>query len=372
MLLRLEHEEHVLQLTLHHIITDGWSNKLLMKETLTLYQAFAQGQPSPLTNLPIQYADYALWQRRWLQGEILEAQMTYWTRRLGGAPPIELPADYPRPAVASVRGASHAFTLTPELSQALATLSRQENMTLFMTLLTAFQVLFYRHTRQSDIVIGTDSANRNRVETEAIVGFFVNLLVLRTDLSGQPTFRDLLKRVREVTLGAYAHQDIAFDILVEQLAPDHYLDRIPLVQVLFVLQNIPIEVEQSSNTDQQAARQAAQPRPAPPTADSETEVRFDLALFMWEHAGQLSGVLNYRLDLFKARTIATMTTRFIALLHSIVQQPDAPIDLLAMTQVEEGIQHKQHMQKRRQALHFRDDGLFALPDRDLPERNNHG
>src|SRR5581483_5862777 len=206
-LLQLEAQEHLLLLTLHHIIADGWSMLVLQRDLTTLYRAFSSGQPSPLRPLPIQYADFSQWQRQWLRDEVLETQLAYWWRRLAGVPALKLPIDYSRPAVQRFKGASHAFVLPQELSSKLATLSRQEGATLFMTLLAAFQVLLYRYTGQEDLVLGTDSANRNRAETEGIIGFFINLLVLRTDVSGKPSFREVLHRVRETVLGAYMHQE---------------------------------------------------------------------------------------------------------------------------------------------------------------------
>jgi amino acid adenylation domain-containing protein len=353
-LLRLAHTEHILLLTLHHIITDGWSNLILRQELLTLYRSFEAGQPSPLAPLPIQYADYALWQRQSLQGQFLEAQLDYWIGRLGGLPSIELPADYPRPAVVSSRGAIHRFSLSEDLSQSLKALCRQEGVTLFMTLLTAFQILFYRYTSQSDIVIGTDSANRHHVETEGVVGFFVNLLVLRTDLSGKPTFREALQRVREVVLGAYAHQDTPFELLVEKLASEHYPGLTPLVQVLFVLQNIPIEVESDADAGQPAEHNIIDPLSIRPRGDAETKVKFDLALFMWEKDGRLSGALNYRLDLFQEGSMETMMARFVTLLQSCVAQPDLPIDFLDMTSDAERIEQEREERKIRQELRSHD------------------
>jgi non-ribosomal peptide synthetase component F len=238
---------------------------------------------------------------------------------------------------------------------------RQEGVTTFILLLAAFQVLFYRTTGQTDIVIGTDSANRHMLETEKIIGFFVNLLALRTDLRGKPTFRAVLKRVREVVVGAYAHQDTPFELLVEKLATDHYLDRSPIVQVLFVLQNIPLQIEQSVELEQQGQHTIGNPLSSASPLDRETLVKFDLALFMWERDGKLAGVLNYRLDLFKASTIATMMARFITLLQSCVEQPDMPIDFLNMIVKDKKEQNGQEKQKRRKVMSIHDDGLFALP-----------
>ncbi|BCL83217.1 non-ribosomal peptide synthetase [Ktedonobacteria bacterium brp13] len=368
-LIRLNDQEHVLLLTLHHIITDGWSNEVVVDELASLYRAYRDGQPSPLSPLPIQYADYALWQRQWLQGEELDAQLDYWIRQLGGSRPIELPIDYVRPAIASSRGAVHAFALSEDLSQAVMALSREEGVTLFMTLLAAFQVLFYRYTGQADVVIGTDSTNRNHVETEGIVGFFVNLLALRVDLSGRPTFQEVLKRVRAVVLGAYTHCDTPFELLVEKLAPDHHLERMPLVQALFVLQNIPVRAQDLAElqVESKALDQQLLPQPE---LDKEAVVKFDVALFMQEHAGKLFGTLNYRLDLFQARTIATMMARFVTLLQSITDQPDIPIDLLAMISQAEQEQQQQEEQKRRKSLRMHSGGWLDFPAIDIAQNKN--
>ena len=239
-LLQLGGQEHLLLVTIHHIVADEWSMGVFMRELATLYRAQVQDTPAVLPQLPIQYADYTLWQREWLQGTALEAQLAYWREQLAGAPAVlELPSDRPRPPVQSVRGATQRFVLPRALSQALRQLSRQEGATLFMTLLAAFQVLLARYTGQDDIVVGSPIAGRTHTELEDLIGFFVNTLVLRTNLAGDPTFRELLGRVRAVTLEAYAHQDVPFERLVEELQPQRDLSRAPLVQVLFVLQNSP-------------------------------------------------------------------------------------------------------------------------------------
>ncbi|MGH7828765.1 MAG: condensation domain-containing protein, partial [Candidatus Binatia bacterium] len=207
-LLHLGEDDHILLLTMHHIVSDGWSRGVLYRELSVLYEAYTQGKPSPLAELPIQYADFAFWQRQWLQGEVLENQLLYWKKQLEGAPALlNLPTDRPRPAVQSYRGGSRSIELSQELTQGLKALSAQEGVTLFMTLLAAFQTLLHRYTGQNDIVVGSPIANRNRAEIEGLIGFFVNTLVMRTDLSGNPTFKELLTRVRETTLEAYTHQD---------------------------------------------------------------------------------------------------------------------------------------------------------------------
>jgi amino acid adenylation domain-containing protein len=322
--LRLEMQEHILLVTLHHIITDGWSNGVLMYELATLYRAFITGQISPLEPLPIQYADYALWQWQWLQGEVLDSLLDYWTKQLRGATPLELPIDRPRRATVSNRGAIHLFTLPSHLWQELMTLSRQEGVTLFMTLLTAFQILLYRSTGVLDVVVGTDIAHRTSTETEKIIGFFVNLLVLRVQLHAQNTFRETLRRVCPTVLEAYAHQDLPFEKLVDALQFERKPYHIPLVNVLFVLQNAPQPVVELlggltvSSIDVEI-----------------TTAKFDLALFLMEEAGKLTGYVNYRTDLFDPDSIARLCLHFETLLESIVTSPDIPIEMLEMLNKEE-------------------------------------
>ena len=240
-LLRLAEEEHVGLLTMHHIVSDGWSTGILIREMAVLYEAFSCARPSPLPELPVQYADFAYWQRQWLQGEVLETQLTYWKRQLLGAPLLELPTDHPRPAIQTFRGSHHSLLLPKHVGEGLRALSRQEGITLFMTLLAAFQILLHRYTDQDDLNVGTPIANRNRLEIEGLIGFFVNTLVMRTDLSGNPTFREVSRRVREVCLEAYAHQDLPFERLVEELHLERSLAHNPLFQVMFVMQNAPVQ-----------------------------------------------------------------------------------------------------------------------------------
>src|SRR5205085_1638025 len=233
-LLKLSAEEHIILLTMHHIVSDGWSMGVLVREVAALYEAYVEGRESPLAELTIQYADFALWQQEWLSGEVLDGQLQYWKRQLGGAPAVlDLPTDRIRPTLQSYRGAVQPLALSTEVSEALKALGRRESVTLFMTLLAAFQTLLYRYVRQDEIVVGSPIANRNRAETEQLIGFFVNTLVLRTDMSGDPSFRELLGRVREVALGAYEHQDVPFEQLVDELVTDRDRSRTPLFQVLF-------------------------------------------------------------------------------------------------------------------------------------------
>jgi NRPS condensation-like uncharacterized protein len=219
-LFRLGVTDHILLLVIHHILCDGWSLGVIVREITTLYQAFSLGQASPLPELPIQYADYAAWQREWFQGEVLEAQLAYWKQQLVGATTVlELPTDHPRPAAQSFRGAGQMLLVPSTVTEALKALSQRAGVTLFMTMLAAFQTLLHRYSGHAsrDIIVGTPIANRTHAETEGLIGYFANMLALRTDLAGDPSFLDLLRRVRETALGAYAHQDMPFEYLVEAL-----------------------------------------------------------------------------------------------------------------------------------------------------------
>jgi hypothetical protein len=237
-LVRIAEEEHLLLITMHHIVSDGWSIIRMGHELATLYQAYRSGESSPLPELPIQYADFAVWQREWMRGELLEKQLAYWREALGGElPELELPMDHPRPARQSFRGAAEGIEYSGEILPRLKEIGRERNATLFMTLLAAFDLLMWRYSGQADLLVGTPIANRNRRETEALIGFFVNTLVLRSKVNGNGTFRELLDQVRETTLRAYEHQDVPFESLVEELQPQRSLSRHPLFQVLFTLQD---------------------------------------------------------------------------------------------------------------------------------------
>jgi amino acid adenylation domain-containing protein len=319
LLLRLGDEEHVLLLTMHHIISDGWSMGVLVRELAALYASCAAGAPAPLPELPMQYADYAVWQREFLRGAELERQLAYWRKQLAGAPPVlDLPTDRPRPPAQSFRGRTQTFALSHELSAALQALSRREGVTLFMTLLAAFQTLLARYSGQEDLVVGTPIAGRQRLETEGLIGLFVNTLVLRARLSGAQSFRALLQQVREVTLGAYAHQDVPFERLVEELQPERQLNRAPLFQVLFVLQNMP-----APSLELPGLRLSATP------ADGAT-AKFDLTLAMQEMGGRLVGALNYATDLFDDATAARLGTHFENLLRAVVAAPDQTLAALPL------------------------------------------
>src|ERR687886_303732 len=333
MLLKLDETEHILLLNLHHIVCDDWSMGVLIRELSTIYTAFVFEQPSPLPELPLQYADFAHWHREWLQGvgttheSPLATQLAYWRQQLDGISTLNLPTDRPNPAIQSYGGATQFLELPPSLSKALEKLSQREGVTLFMILLAAFQTLLYRYTQQEDIVVGSPIANRNRSEIEGLIGFFVNSLVLRTDLSGNPTFQELLSRVRKVALGAYAHQDLPFEKLVEELHPERSLSHHPLFQVMFGFQNAPMEALELPGLTL-----------SPLTIDFQT-TRFDLEFLLWEasedfrslwgerweHSQGIRGLVVYNTDLFDEATITRMLGHFKTLLEGIVANPQARI-----------------------------------------------
>jgi len=318
-LLRLAPQDHVILLTIHHIIGDDWSTGVLVQEVAALYAAFSTGQPSPLPELSIQYADFAAWQRGWLQGEVLDEQLGFWKETLRGLPPLlELPTDRPRPPVQTFRGAYETLLLSPELTGRIHAFCKQEGVTLFMAMLAAFQALLARYSGQEDIPIGTPIANRNRADIEPLIGFFVNTLVLRGDLSGEPSFRELLKRVREQSVGAYAHQDLPFEKIVDALQPERNLSHSPLFQVMFVLQNTPRRAQELPGL-----------RFSPIEAHSGT-AKFDLTLFMLEEGGRLAGAMEYNTDLFDAATIHRMLVHFHVLLEGILEEPDLPLGRLSI------------------------------------------
>ena len=319
LLVRLDPAEHILLLTTHHIIFDAWSRGILVRELATLYTAFSSGQPSPLPALPIQYADYAIWQRQWLQGEALEAQLAYWRQQLADAPTLlDLPTDYPRPAVQTFRGGKHTFTLSTQLTRSLKQLSQQEAVTLFMTLLAAFQTLLHRYTGQTDLLIGSPVLNRNRAEVEGLLGFFTNTLVLRTDLSGNPSFLGLLRRVRSVALQAYSHQELPFEKLVDSLPLERNLSHHPLFQVMFTLRNTPpVELQ----------------LPGLQLTSLETDnatAKFDLTLMFEEDGAELKGLLEYNADLFEPDTIQRLAKHLQVLLEAIACQPDQRLSELPL------------------------------------------
>ena len=326
-LFRLGENEHVLQVVFHHIAADGWSIGLFRRELGTLYNAYCQGKTNPLPTLPIQYTDFAAWQRQWLTGNVLATQLTYWQQQLAGAPPLlELPTDHPRPPHPSHRGAKHAFTLSKSLTESLSQLSQQHNTTLFMTLLSAFKVLLFRYTQQTVIVIGSPIANRPRPELENLIGLFLNTLVLRTDLTGSPTFLQLLSRVKTMTLDAYAHQDLPFEKLLETLKPTRNLSHSPWFQVMFILQASGKNTTQSDHS----LNHSLNGLETHTEQGKGTTAKFDLTLTMRDRPDGLRGTFEYSLDLFEPATIERMVGHFQTLLESIATAPDTPITTLSI------------------------------------------
>ncbi|MCC5602612.1 non-ribosomal peptide synthetase [Nostoc favosum] len=318
-LLHLGVDEYVVLFTMHHIVFDGWSMDILVRELATLYSAFAANQPSPLPELAIQYVDFAVWQRQWLQGEVLETQIAYWRQQLGGILPVlQLPTDYPRSRVQTFLGAIESFSLSPNLSTAIASLASSAGVTPFIILLTAYKVLLHRYTGQTDLLVGTPVANRHRRETEELIGFFVNTLVLRTNLTGNPTFRELLQQVRETTWQAYDHQDIPFEKLVEVLQPERDLSFNPLFQVKFRLENAPIEKLQLPGLT------------LTPIQRTEASAKLDLSLDMYETSEGLVGAFEYNQGLFTPQTIARMVEHFQTILAGIVSNPEQRISELPL------------------------------------------
>jgi len=317
-LARLKPQEHILILTVHHIVYDAWSAGILYRELSACYEAFAKGIPASLPELPMQYAKYALWQRTWLHGGKMEEQIRFWKEQLRDITPLDLPADRPRPEVQTFNGARHVFMLPADVTETLRALSIREQSTLFMTFLAAFQVVLHRYTGQSDIAIGIPIANRNLASIEGLIGFFVNTLVIRTDTSGNPAFRELLARVRKVLLDAYSHQDLPFEKLVEELKPRRDLSRNPLFQVLFTLQNALVSnLELAGLT---VSRMELE----------DTRTRFDLEVHLSEEAEGLRGAFIYNTDLFDAATISRMAGHYQMILKGIAAGPDQRLSELPM------------------------------------------
>ncbi|MEV6868817.1 amino acid adenylation domain-containing protein, partial [Streptosporangium subroseum] len=327
-LIRLASDDHVLSLCMHHVVSDEWSAAVLRRELSALYEAFSRGEPSPMSSLAVQYADFAVWQRDWLQGEVLEGQLAYWRDRLEGAPILELPTDRPRPAVRSSAGAKIPFKVPEGTAAALRALSRDAGATMFMTLLSAFTVLLGKYAGQNDVVVGTPIANRNRAEVEDLIGFFVNTLVLRTDLSGDPTFAELVSRVRRESLGAYAHQDVPFEQVVDTLAPERDRSRHPLFQVLF-------EYAQGDGkgweSDLGDGFVVSGMRLAQDTA------LYDLTLVLADDGEDtwLSGQVEYSTDLFDQATVERLVEQLTALLAAVAASPRAYLSEFSLLGPEE-------------------------------------
>src|SRR5437667_9364509 len=321
-LLRLGEREHILLVTTHHIVTDGWSVGIFQRELSALYQALVDGQPSPLPELPIQYTEYSIWQREWFEGDVYQSQLAYWKKQFATLPPVlELSADHPRPRVQAYRafrGAQHTTSLSKQLTHDLKQLCRRENVTLFMTLMAAFQVLLHRYTGEEDIVVGTPIAGRQMPETEDLIGLFINTLAMRASVSGELTLRDLLSRVKEVALGAYAHQDLPFERLVKELQPERTLAHHPLFQVMFVLQSEEIQPLQLKGLEVEHFRVG------------NIMANFDLTLDIVERDEQLVCLFESNADLFESETIERLMGHFQNLLEGIVANPEQKISELPL------------------------------------------
>jgi amino acid adenylation domain-containing protein len=323
-LVRLAPEEHLALFTMHHIVSDGWSLGIFRRELVALYDAFSRGVPSPLPPLPVQYADFAAWQRERLQGEALDAQIAWWRGELAGSPPLlPFPTDRPRPPVQTHRGASLPFSLPPEAVRSLRALAQEQGASLFMALLAGFAALLARGSGEDDVPVGTYTGNRARSELEGLIGFFINTLVLRIRLDDGPAFRPLLVRAREVTLGAFAHQDLPFEGLLEAIHPERDLSHTPFFQHLLVLQNFPAE-----------AVEMADVRLAPLRLKND-HASFDLSLILEEAGDRVAGAAQYNVDLFDAATIERLSRHLTALLTAAVREPDRPVHELPLLSPEE-------------------------------------
>jgi amino acid adenylation domain-containing protein len=323
-LYRLERQEYILLVTMHHIVSDRWSMDIFIREMAVLYDALTKGDPSPLPELPQQYTDFALWQRRWLRGEVLESQLNFWKKEMADPPILDLPTDYTRPPFQTFRGSTYAFPLENPLKQRLREISRETGTTMFMVLLASFSILMSWYSGKKDIVIGTPIANRKRREFESLIGFFLNTLLLRVDLGGRPSFLELLSRVRQVALSAYAHQDIPFERLVEALRPERDLSRNPLFQVMFIFQKA-----ESSLTEVTGLSII-------PMEVERLTAKFDLQLSLTETPRGFTGVFEYNADLFAQETIGAAAHRYRALLEQLAAAPARPIGQISMVTAAEG------------------------------------
>ncbi|HEY9837254.1 MAG TPA: condensation domain-containing protein, partial [Vampirovibrionales bacterium] len=336
-LLQLEKFSSILLLNMHHIISDDWSMGVFVRELGTIYGALVENRPVLLPELPLQYADFSEWQREWFQGEVLAQQLGYWQQQLRGIIPLNLPGDSPKPATPSYQGGSQLFELSQPLTAALKVFCQQEGVTLFMMLLAGFQLLLYRYSQQDEITVGSPIANRNRSEIEGLIGFFVNSLVLRTDMSGNPTIREVLARVREVTLGAYAHQDLPFEKVVEALHPDRILNVHPLFQVVFNLQNAPMQELELPGLQVSSLSLGVK------------TTRFDLEVHLWEagdsfrrtygedwqYGESLRGLVIYNCSRFQRETIAQMLEQFKMVLKNMVNYPEERINQVGLISEQE-------------------------------------
>ena len=314
-LIKLSHSEHVLVAAAHHMIYDGWSLGIMTRELAALYMAYREGRPSPLPELPIQYADFAAWQRQYLQGESLNRLQSYWVEQLHNLSPMDLPVDRPRPAIRTTRGETLPCNLSPELSAAVREFCRREGVTPFMTLLAAFEVLLQRYSGQEDFAVGSPVANRMRPETEPLIGYFINMVVLRADLSGDPGFCEVVHRVRQTAIAAYEHQELTLDRVVDALKPQRDASRHPLFQVMCVLQNT-----EPASLD--ALGLEIEPFAQVSTAET---AYFELSLSLEETPQGFLGGLNFNTDLFQAETIRRMAGHFSTLLAEVIADPDRPL-----------------------------------------------
>jgi amino acid adenylation domain-containing protein len=317
-LVQINQQEHILLLVMHHIASDGWSMGILCQQLAALYEAFLHDLPNPLPNLPIQYADFAIWQRQWLSDQRLETQLDYWKTQLADATPLEFPTDQPRSSVQNHKGARQSTIISQKLTEALKELSRRSNATLFMTLLAAFKILLYRYTLQEDIIVGTPIAGRNQTETEGLIGCFINTLALRTDLGGNPSFLELLSRVRQVALDAYTHQEMPFEKLVEELQPERNLSRNPVFDVMFNFINTPVTALEFPGLSVSSLEL------------NEPESIFSMTLYVEEHLGELKLQLVYQRALFSAARMSCLLEQFQHLLEQIVAVRDRPIGLYSL------------------------------------------
>ena len=314
---KLSERDYGIFMSFHHIIFDGWSVGVFFRELNQLYTAYAQGQTLELPELAIQYADFAAWQKEWLQGEALTQEMTFWKEHLAGAPGLlELPSDRPRPAVMSFRGGREPSKFTAEQTNAIEALARRHNVTPFMLLLAAYEVFLARSTGQYDFVVGTPIAGRTRVELEPLIGFFTNTLVLRAHVEGDPTFAELLLRVRDTALNAFVHQNIPFEKLVEELQPERSLSYNPLFQVMFAYQNTPDQDVRLSDLELSEI------------LTKRISAKFDLTLTCMKDEGKIEGSFEYNADIFDVETVKRMCANFVTLVDGIIAAPEQHISRL--------------------------------------------
>jgi len=356
-LLQFTEIDHVLLMTMHHIVSDNWSTGLLVHEVVRLYEAFSLNLPSPLQEMAVQYADFSVWQRKWLRGKTLENQIEFWRRHLEGAPPVlEMPLDYSRPSYQTYNGDYLTFQISKTDSMKLEQLCRKYDVTLFMALLSAFYVLLYRYSNQDDICVGTPIANRNRRETEALIGFFVNTLVLRLDISGNPSFDSLLKKVKDITLGAYAHQDLPFETLVEELHPERDMSHSPFFQSMFVLNNAPVGKLAMSDLELSLIE-----------IENKTS-KYDLIFNAIETESGLRFKVEYNTDLYQTGTIKRMIAHYSAIVENVILNPECLIsDIRLITGEESKLLKKWSMpaavyDSGRTVLDFFRDSVRIHPD----------